>query len=704
MRPLVDPVSPLRKNRAGRLFDWTAGPAVLLLGLGVRLLYIRGLAATPLFASLSLDPAYYAAWARRIASGDWLSGGEVFEQSPLYAYTLALVFRLFGEGLMIPRVVQGVIGALTCGLVFLIARRAFGRPAALVAGLFAALYAPGVFYDGMIMKTSYALFLTAAMVAALLHSDGSRRALLALAGLLLGLAALTRDNLILLAPLIALWLAADVWIRGGLKAGRIREAAARVLLFAAGVTAAILPVTVRNYAVSGEPVLLTSGGGEVFFIGNNPDADGKYSPPPFVSATSSVEHEDFRREAERRAGRPLTRREASEYWLSEGLRWIVSEPGEYVRLLASKILIFLNAYELPDNQNLYHHRVFVPLLRFLPTFALLLPLACAGALLSMRRWKDLLPLYVVAGGYILTVMLFFNFARFRMPLVPVLLAFAGEAVIELPALLFSREGRRRAILATGGAALCAVIVLLPLANDAAHRGQSEAQLADLLMRAGRLTEARERSRAGVALLESVHADAGGEAGPQGEGVAPPGHPGRPPLGDSYYGVLMEAYAGRARIMRASGDLREALRWSALAVAAAPGPEIGFRTLVLHGDLLMQAGRVSEAMDPLRAARAVGPDQLRLSLLYAQGLHRLGRPGEALQIVERALDANPAAAPLDLADANYGLGLIHRDLGDLPRMRFHFREVLEKNPAHPRAAWIREVLAETDAAEGIRSLP
>ncbi len=704
MRPLVDPVSPLRKNRAGRLFDGTAGPAVLLLALGVRLLYIRRLAATPLFASLSLDPAYYAAWAARIAGGDWLSGGEVFEQSPLYAYTLALIFRLFGEGLMIPRIVQAVIGALTCGLVFLIARRAFGRPAALVAGLFAALYAPGVFYDGMIMKTSYAVFLTAAMVAALLHSEGSRRALLALAGLLLGLAALTRDNLILLAPLVALWLAADVWIRGDLKAGRIREAAARVLFFAAGVAAAILPVALRNYAVSGEPVLLTSGGGEVFYIGNNPDADGKYSPPPFVSATSGVEHEDFRREAEHRAGRRLTRREASQYWLREGLRWIASEPGEYARLLGAKILIFLNAYELPDNQNLDHHRVFVPFLRFLPTFALLLPLACAGAVLSMRRWRDLLPLYVIAGGYILTVMLFFNFARFRMPLVPVLLAFAGEAFIEFPGHLVSREGRLRALLAAGGAALCAVIALLPPGHDAAHRGQSESQLADLFLRGGRLREAEERSRAGIALLESVYAEAGGKPGPQGEGVAPPGHPGRPRLGNSYYGVLMEAYAGRARIARASGDPREALRWSGLAVAAAPGPEIGFPALVLHGSLLMEAGRVSEAMDPLRAARTVHPDDLRLALLYAQGLHRLGRPGEALRIVERALDANPAATPLELADANYGLGLIHRDLGDLPRMRFHLREALAKNPAHPRADWIRKILAEADAAEGIRSLP
>src|SRR5262249_23006200 len=157
-----------------------------------------------------------------------------------------------------------------------------------------------------------------------------------------------------------------------------------------------------------------------FYIGNNPEADGKYAPPPFVRATSVVEHEDFRTEAARRLGHPVTRHESSSYWLGEGLRWIRSHPIDYAVLLRRKILLLLDAYELPDNLNFDHHRIVVPILRRLPTWAALLPLAAAGLAITLPAWREILPLHLIAIGYAGTILLFFNFARFRMPLVPIL--------------------------------------------------------------------------------------------------------------------------------------------------------------------------------------------------------------------------------------------------------------------------------------------
>ncbi len=703
MRPIVDPLSPLKSDPWGRAFDRIAGAGVAGVALGVRLYYLSRLRSTPLFTQLQLDPAYYVAWARRIAAGDWLSGTEVFEQSPLYAYILAATFRVFGEGLLAPRLVQAVLGSLTCLLVFLIARRLFGRPAGLAAGLLAAIYAPGIFYDGMIMKTSWAVFLTAAMTAALVHSEGSRRSLLFLAGVSLGLASLVRDNLILLAPLLAAWLVVDVKIRGGMTRGAFGEAAARVLYLAGGCVLAVIPVTVRNVALSGEWVLLTSGGGEVFYIGNNPDADGKYSPPPFVRATSGLEHEDFRVEAERRTGRDLTRREASSYWLGEGLRWIRSDPAGWLVLLVRKLRIFLNAYELPDNQNLDHHRAFVPLLRRLPAWGLLLPLAAAGVVLSSRAWRDLLPLWVIGAGYVGTVLLFFNFARFRMPLVPVLLVLAGEAATGLPALLRPPPALPRAAAAGGAAALAALVALVPIPLDPLHRGQAESQMADLLARAGRMAEAREVSDRGIDLIASIYEEAGGARTERGA-VAPPGRAGRPPLGDSYYGILMEACRTRSRIERALGDGEAAFAWSERAAAAAPDSLVGRDALTAHAEALIARGRLAEALEPIQRARRADPTAVRPALVHAQILHRTGRPHEALRIVEAAMDANPSIAPLDLADASYGLGLIYRDLGDVARMRFHLREALSRNPAHPAAERIRSLLAEADRIEGVTPGP
>lgn len=703
MRPVVDPVSPLRKDPRGRAFDRLAGASVFMAALGARLYYLHQLRQTPLFGQLRLDPAYYVAWARRILEGDWLSGSRVFEQSPLYAYILAGIFRAGGENLLAPRLVQAVVGSLTCLLVFLIGRRAMGRAAGLAAGLLAALYAPGIFYDGMIMKTCWAVFLTAAMTAALVESEGSRRSLLFTAGICLGLAALVRDNLILLAPLLAIWLAADVRLRSALTRGRLREAAARAGVFAAGVILAVAPVTIRNAYVSGDWVLLTAGGGEVFFIGNNADADGMYSPPAFVRAMSGLEHEDFRKEAERRVGHALTRREASNYWLAEGARWIASDPLGWIRLTGRKLRIFLNGYELPDNQNFDHHRLFVPALRGLPTWSFLLPLAAAGIVLSAAAWRDLLPLWIVGGGYLATVLLFFNFARFRMPIVPVLMVFAGEAIAAAPGLLRPPLRRARTAAALGAALLALIVALVPVGQDALHRGQAESELADLLAQAGHMDQAGRASMKAIDLLESVYTDAGGTL--RGEhGVAPPGAPGRVPLGDSYYGITMEAYQTQARIERMQGRENDAFEWAARAADAAPDSMVGRDALTAYAEALLARGRLAEAIAPVARARRIDPGAVRPALLQAQILHRTGHPREALRVVNETIDAHPKMSALDLADANYGLGLIYHDLGDIPRMRFHLREALEKNPNHPAAAHIRSLLAEADRKEGLLAGP
>ena len=703
MKPVIDPVSPLREDPRGRAFDRIGAFSVFLAALGARLYYLHQLRETPLFAQLRLDPLYYVEWGRRIAAGDWLSGTEAFEQSPLYAYILAGIFRAAGEGLLAPRLVQAVAGSLTCLVVFYIGRRLLGRSAGLAAGLLAALYAPGIFYDGMVMKTAWAVLLAAGMTLALVASEGSRRSMLFTAGLLLGLASLVRDNLILLSPILAIWLAADTRIRGQMTRGWIRESAARVAFFAAGLALAIAPVAARNMAVSGEPVLLTAGGGEVFYIGNNPEADGRYSPPPFVRATGGLEHEDFRAEAARRLGHPVSRSEASAYWLSEGIGWIRAHPREYVALLDRKFLIFVNAYELPDNQSFEHHRRFVPALRGLPTWALLFPLAAAGFVMCLRRWRDLLPLYVIGGGYLGTVLLFFNFGRFRMPLVPVLLVFAGGALAGLPGLVPRRGAARRAVATAGAAVAALALALMPVATDALHRGQSDSDLAELMARAGRIDEARELSGSGLRLIESVYADAGGSLDDAGR-VAPVGRAGRPALGESYYAVLMEACRTRAAIARRDGDDPGALAWSARAAAAAPDSIIGRDALTGYAEALLVAGRPAEALPTIIKARGLDPSAFRPALVHAEALHRTGHPEEALRVVEAALDSAVDPSPLDLADAAYGMGLIHRDLGDIPGMRFHLRETLNRSPDHPMAARIRRLLAEADGAEGLQSFP
>ena len=104
---LYQPASPLAPYH--RAFVW----GIFTFALLVRAAYLKQLQASPLWGDLPVDLGYYRDWALRIAAGDWI-GKEVFEQSPLYAYFLAIVFKIFGAGLLMPRLIQILIGSATC--------------------------------------------------------------------------------------------------------------------------------------------------------------------------------------------------------------------------------------------------------------------------------------------------------------------------------------------------------------------------------------------------------------------------------------------------------------------------------------------------------------------------------------------------------------------------------------------------------------
>src|SRR5262245_50490338 len=310
-----------------------AGPAgVAAIALAVRLAYVWQVRATSLVQPEELDPGFYYDWARSIAAGD-IIGKTPFVQSPLYAYPLALFMAVFGTATTPILIAQSLFGALTVALTCVAGRIYFDARRGLVAGLLLSIYGPLVFFEGMVMKTFLSAFLTVLLAVVLglaargaaLPDAGAETAgaeaagapmagaeasggatarmrglkMFGAAGLVFGLLCLDRDNFVLLAPVLAC-LAAFMAPAGAGSPSRARIRAAGA--FALGAAIVILPVTLRNFAVSREFVLLTTGGGEVFYIGNNHDANGLYVPPPFVRPDPRYEHADFVARATEMAG------------------------------------------------------------------------------------------------------------------------------------------------------------------------------------------------------------------------------------------------------------------------------------------------------------------------------------------------------------------------------------------------------------------
>lgn len=435
-----------------RDLKWLA--AVVAIAALVRLVHVMCLTASPLFDSPAMDPGLHTEWARQIVAGTLPA--EPYFRAPLYLYFVSAFFALLGDSwttYLAIRIAQAGIGAASCGVLFLIGRRAYGRATGVVAGMGLALYQLAVYFDGEILLPVLIIVLmlaaTATLMAAVRQPRGWR---FAAAGVLYGLAAITRPNVLLLVPFVAGWAACCRWRDGASKA---RSLAAGLLL-AGGVAACVAPVTIRNFLVGGDLVLIASQGGVNFYIGNNPWSDGKSAALPGARLTWGGGYEDSITMAERALGRKLSPSEVSTYWYRAGLEFLRTQPKHAVRLYLEKLRLLVDTHEVSNNQDIDFTIAWLGDLEA-PLFVrlwLLAPFALAGLVLvrKNRYW------WLLAGTavcYLASFLPFFVTARYRLPALPFLMVLAAALVVTTVAGLRHRQwrttGLRVAVLA--GAAL-----------------------------------------------------------------------------------------------------------------------------------------------------------------------------------------------------------------------------------------------------------
>lgn len=424
-----------------RLFCGIDGWAVSVVGLAllVRVVYWLQLRRSPLNDHITLDHLYYFRWAQDIAAGDAFVSG-VFEKGPLYPYLMSALFCLVGERFDVLYGIQMLCGVLTTLLVYVCGKRLFNQTTAVLGASLAAVYAPLIYYEGLVMKSFLSPTLTILACYALLRfGDAGRRRWLVTSGMAIGLACLVRENHVLLL------IPAGLWVRTCAKTHDIdpRHQRANYLILAAACFVCLIPSVLRNRIVAGEWVLVTSGGGEVFYMAHGPDADGYYRAPSFVNANPFTEHEDFHTEAERRLGHPLTRGESSRYWFSEGTRHLFGDPLRSLTVSIRKLLILLNDFEVNDSENFAAATRIVKPLRWLPTFGWIGTIGLVGMFLCRKDLRTFqLPLGMVAV-HVVSVLLTYNFARFRLGMMPLWCLFAAHGVVWLAVSCRDASGRKK---------------------------------------------------------------------------------------------------------------------------------------------------------------------------------------------------------------------------------------------------------------------
>jgi 4-amino-4-deoxy-L-arabinose transferase-like glycosyltransferase len=435
-------------------FEFALGLVIVGFALALRIAnYLEIKANDPYFSNFTVDPRLYHEWAIRICNGDWMGAGS-FHLGPLYPYVLGVCYAIFGSGPEVGHLLNVILGTVSVGLIWLLARDVFGWRSGLVAALLAAAY-PMLIYSGCDLVLENVQVPLNALVLLLLCRALSRPRLLLFccAGLCLAMSALARPNVLLYVP-CALACIALARREGAAWRTVMTRCAAMVL----GVAVGIAPITIRNWLATGDVILVTDNGGLNFYVGNNPDATGYFNPPGWISTVQFGDPDRMRAFATQHArdalGHEPSPSEVSAHWRGMAWSWMRGNPADALTLLARKAWLLLSSNEFGVERQLVLDQGYSWVLRLpAPGFEVVVPLALLGMVVSRRPFRCVLALDLFVLSQSLALVLFFISDRYRVPMAPAVMALAGAGGVWLVDVVC----QRRWWMAAGG--VCCVALM-----------------------------------------------------------------------------------------------------------------------------------------------------------------------------------------------------------------------------------------------------
>ena len=658
---------------------WRADLAVFLsivaLACLLRQIYVIQLSDSPSFHFPVMDEKYHDDWAQSIAAGQRFVDGPYF-RAPLYPAFVGGLYRIFGHNYYVPRIAQALIGALSCGLLFLIGKQAFSRVVGAVAGFVAATYWVLIYFDGELLIPTIIIFLDLVMIWCLLPSSGRPgRVRLAAAGIALGLSAIARPNILLFAPAVPVW----VFI---MRRAAWRKAVLPVVCFTVGCMIPVLPVTIRNLVVGGDLVLVASQGGVNFYIGNNPDSNGMVAQVPGMPADWWGGYYASIARAEKARGRKLKPSEVSRYYYEQAWDFAKSDPSAAAALMLRKLHLAWRHWEISNNKDIYFWtQRFTPIIRFFPLgFGVVGPLGLLGLFLCRRRAGELFPLWGFVLIYMISVVLFFCTARFRLPILPILILLGVYAVFHMVESVRHREKRQIAAMASILIVAVCFVWIGSGADSMKDESNSHQTLAVAYEKQGRLDSAAASFRAAaeataghakvdvLARLAKTLAMAGKRDEAKNaieQALEIDSHDAN--ANDLLGGLLSE-----------EGRFADADRHFNTAIAGDPEFASAHYNKGLN---YMRQQRIEEAMTAFETCIKLDEAHTAARNNLANLLGRNGRLEEAARHLERALQLDPESPVV-----HNNLGSILRDMGRLDEAAVQYRSAIRLNRGYANANW------------------
>jgi 4-amino-4-deoxy-L-arabinose transferase-like glycosyltransferase len=335
-------------------------------------------------------------------------------REPAFSFLLVPVFFFFGENYLAAKILLAVLGSLAAVLLYLLGRETFDSEAIGTTAAFTFAVLPEIIYwNGYLTPETLTIFMLLLPVLFLTRSVKNPSFLnIFSAGSLLGLAALTRAQTILLTPFLLF-----SFILVCRDKGRALRNAGLMLLFFGLVFS---PWVIRNYAIFHRPVVVPTVTGEVFYIANNPGALREMDKPAgfFHGEDASL----FKN---------MSEVEICSWYRNEAFKFIFTHPRDYLKLVGNRFVRFWRFYPhlgtgIKGNlYNVYHFWLSIL------TSGAIITLSVIGAVFSLKdRRRSLILITLIVSFSALTI-LGRATIRYRLPIMPYLILFAAYAVCNI---------------------------------------------------------------------------------------------------------------------------------------------------------------------------------------------------------------------------------------------------------------------------------
>jgi len=319
---------------------------------------------------------------------------------PGYPLFMAAIFSLFGRADFPVQMMQILIDSLSVILIFLIAERIFGGLTALIAALIACLYPFSVIMSFMILPATIALFIS--IFAAYFYTKKKPKVIdYIVSGLLLGIAALFRSQLIVIPFFVSLSFILSKGIKQGIKP---------LMYILISAFLVVSPWSIRNWKHFHKFTPLTIGLGWNMWVGIGEDFPESGAPRNDAELAESERYEPFV------SASPI---EMDTARIKKSVNFIKTHPFQYVAVMIKRLFRLLVGFYVPVK----------PIFKFLIllTKFFLIFLGFLGMIFSLNR-KELLPLIIFPLGMALCLIPMHVEGRYFLPSIFPFFIFAAEMV------------------------------------------------------------------------------------------------------------------------------------------------------------------------------------------------------------------------------------------------------------------------------------